>query len=458
MFQPALLRVYVYRSIKHRFSAGKFSRRISRSIRKHCSQVVGRSNEKKSRLCEACTEFVDDNLIDRSNLGKNMQEIRDAETADAAGNEDGENEDEDAVSEEEENDQKAFLSLPKEYFEHFYQPLDGLEGKKDLENGAHADEWRDMAEAGVRRFVASVRAYCIEVGNGLEEQENVLMICKLAQQVVKQMDLFKQDDCMDILKYVKVKKVPGGEMIRNSKCYDGVVFSSDVVNRKMEMDIDSCPLTLIQMPLTFDKYNVRTDLDALRDQEQIYLDLKVEKIVKDVLPESPKLLICQAVVSQLAQERLTKRGISVIIGVKEHLLHAISRCTGARVMPAVDSIRRTFPPTKDCEIGGKAQRFYVNRIGYVGEEGYKALTVIEGSIKGKFSTVCLRGSNAKFAKPVLKWAIRLARHLQLESELLFELWCRPWRRELEKHGDKGDDVESFWSENQVEGRTQTKIT
>lgn len=27
--------------------------------------VVGRSNEKKSRLCEACTEFVDDNLIDR---------------------------------------------------------------------------------------------------------------------------------------------------------------------------------------------------------------------------------------------------------------------------------------------------------------------------------------------------------------------------------------------------------
>lgn len=227
--------------------------------------------------------------------------------------------------------------------------------------------------------------------------------------------------------------------------YDGVVFSSDVVNRKMEMDIESCPLTLIQMPLTFDKYNVRTDLDALRDQEQIYLDLKVEKIVKDVLPESPKLLICQAVVSQLAQERLTKRGISVIIGVKEHLLHAISRCTGARVMPAVDSIRRTFPPTKDCEIGGKAQRFYVNRIGYVGEEGYKALTVIEGSIKGKFSTVCLRGSTAKFAKPVLKWAIRLARHLQLESELLFELWCRPWRRELEKHGDNGDDFESFWS-------------
>lgn len=86
------------------------------------------------------------------------------------------------------------------------------------------------------------------------------------------------------------------------------------------------------MPLTFDKYNVRTDLDALRDQEQIYMDLKVEKIVKDVLPESPKLLMCQAVVSQLALERLQKRGIAVIIGVPEHILHAVSRCTGSKAL------------------------------------------------------------------------------------------------------------------------------
>lgn len=49
---------------------------------------------------------------------------------------------------------------------------------------------------------------------------------------------------------------------------------------------------------------------------------------------------------------------------------------------------------------------------------------------------------AKFAKPVLQWALRLARHLQLESELLFELWCLPWRRDLEKHGDQGSDFES----------------
>lgn len=237
-----------------------------------------------------------------------------------------------------------------------------------------------------------------------------------------------------------------GGYISESKCYDGVVFSSDVVNRKMETDIDNCPLIVIQMPLTFDKYNVRTDLDNLRDQEQIYLDLKVEKISKDVMPESPKLFICQGVVSQLALERILKKGgLSVIIGVPEHILRAISRCTGSRVTPAVDSIvRKTLTPSKDNHVGGKAQRFYVSRVGYVGEEGYKALTVIEAAAghKGKFSTVCLRGPTAKLAKPVLRWAIRLARHLQLESELLFELWCQPWQRELEKHGEEGDDLES----------------
>ena len=43
-------------------------------------------------------------------------------------------------------------------------------------------------------------------------------------------------------------------------------------------------------------------------QEQIYLDLKVEKIYRDVLPEPPKLLLCQGVVSQFAQERLAVGG------------------------------------------------------------------------------------------------------------------------------------------------------
>ena len=178
------------------------------------SEVVGRSNEKKSRLCEACTEFVDDNLIDRSNMGRNMQETqetRDVEHAGEAVPDDGVENDDDGPSDEEDTDNRADFRLDrdKEYLEHLYQPRDAWEGKQE-EHGAHADEWKKMADAGFRRFVACVRAYCMEVG-GLEEQD-VFMICKLAQQVVKQMERPTQDDSMDILKYVKVKRVPGPQL------------------------------------------------------------------------------------------------------------------------------------------------------------------------------------------------------------------------------------------------------
>ena len=175
------------------------------------SEVVGRSNEKKSRLCEACTEFVDDNLIDRSNMGRNMQETQETRDVEHAGEDvpdDGVENDDDGPSDEEDTENRVDFGLDrdKEYLEHLYQPGDALEGKQE-EHGAHADEWREMADAGFRRFVASVRAYCMEVG-GLEEQD-VFMICKLAQQVVKQMERPTPDDSMDILKYVKVKRVPG---------------------------------------------------------------------------------------------------------------------------------------------------------------------------------------------------------------------------------------------------------
>ncbi|CAE7041511.1 Pikfyve [Symbiodinium sp. CCMP2592] len=97
---------------------------------------------------------------------------------------------------------------------------------------------------------------------------------------------------------------------------------------------------------------------------------------------------------------------------------------------------------------GKARHFYVARIGHPGEAGAKPLTVIEGSKKGKFSTIVLRGGGhhpdaAHFlakAKKVLRWAVRLARHLQLESELLFEMWCSRWKREV-SHAREGGQPE-----------------
>lgn len=101
-------------------------------------------------------------------------------------------EEEEEASEEEEE---------KEILEHFYRPKQqpALEENHLDDGDAHGREWRAMADFSFRRFVESVRSYCMEV-QGLEEQDHIFMICKLALQVVKQMDIPQQTDSIDILK------------------------------------------------------------------------------------------------------------------------------------------------------------------------------------------------------------------------------------------------------------------
>eukprot|EP00931_Biecheleriopsis_adriatica_P074690 TRINITY_DN48697_c0_g1_i1.p1 TRINITY_DN48697_c0_g1~~TRINITY_DN48697_c0_g1_i1.p1 ORF type:complete len:1993 (+),score=289.05 TRINITY_DN48697_c0_g1_i1:23-5980(+) len=313
------------------------------------------------------------------------------------------------------------------------EPLQSLDVSSSVSSSlAHQAAWRQMADAGFKHFVQSVRDCCEEFGNGLEDQEHVLAICKLAQQVVDH-TLPGPGDSMDILDYVKVKRVPGGH-IRDSLWVDGVVFSRDIAHRKMRNDIQDCHVALLREPLNFDRDDRLTRLDDLRPQEEMFIELKVDKIADDLRPK-PELLLCQAGVSQMAQEKLRNKNISLVLGVPSHILDAVARCTGARVLPAVDSIVRCTAGGRNAVVG-TCRSFTMKHTGEAGEEGYKPLAIIEGSRPGQFSTVCLRGGGSMLldealqlltnAKRVLQWAIRLARHMQLESELLFETWCESW--------------------------------
>eukprot|EP00438_Fugacium_kawagutii_P036563 Skav212105 [mRNA] locus=scaffold686:122915:145510:- [translate_table: standard] len=86
--------------------------------------VVGRTNEKRSRLCEACTEFVDDKYIARFNPGRIAQETRDAEKdAENAGDaQDEDADDGDDASDEDETENRTDFGPDREYLEHLYQP------------------------------------------------------------------------------------------------------------------------------------------------------------------------------------------------------------------------------------------------------------------------------------------------------------------------------------------------
>lgn len=328
-------------------------------------------------------------------------------------------------------------------------PMEFEERRKPQESfAAHYDAWRKLTGAAVEHFVRLVRDKCLSVG--LEETVVALSICELAQQVVDNLRPRPGDD-MDIMSYVKIKRIPGGN-IRDSQCIDGVIFSRDVAHRKMRNRMPNCNLALLSEPLCFDGDHRLTSLDVLRKQESDLFDIKVKKIV-DLQP-MPELLICQGGVSQLAQERLRSKSITLVQSVPSHILDAIARCTGAKVISSVDSIVR-MPP----RVVGECSNFQVQQLG---DFGSKALTVIEGSLKHRCCTVCLRGgaTGTLFltrAKKALQWAIGLARHLQLESEFLFENWCDPWPR-VQRTEDDLDIISYIVSQPQGERSCSPPVT
>jgi len=287
---------------------------------------------------------------------------------------------------------------------------------------AHNDAWRRITEEAAEYFVRSVRERCVSTGGGIEDSAHILSICELAKQVV---DHFapRNGDSMDILEYVKIKRIPGGR-ITDSQWIDGVVFTRDVAHRKMRSTISGCHLALLGESIGFDSDDRLTPLNVLREQEEYFCELKVQKIA-DLQP-TPQLLLCQGGVSQIAQEKLRKRNISLVLGVPEHILHAIGRCTGATLLPSVDSIVRCTGA-----VVGECRHFMVQHA----EVGSKPLAVIEASQQRRYCTIVLRGGSTSssasalqtlsHAKRVLQWAIRRLRHLQLESELLFETWSEP---------------------------------
>ncbi|CAE7404445.1 Pikfyve, partial [Symbiodinium sp. KB8] len=122
---------------------------------------------------------------------------------------------------------RAEVGLPEESIEHLNQSWEGLD-PEDLEGlaagqrDAQVTEWRNMAEANFRHFVTSVREYCLEAGEGLEDQEHMLTICKLAQQAVDQwcVPVVKQlrlgpSDSMDILNYLSLGRAKLSTVMRS---------------------------------------------------------------------------------------------------------------------------------------------------------------------------------------------------------------------------------------------------
>mmetsp|Transcript_31801 Transcript_31801/g.68845 ORF Transcript_31801/g.68845 Transcript_31801/m.68845 type:complete len:2148 (-) Transcript_31801:1362-7805(-) len=145
----------------------------------------------------------------------------------------------------------------------------------------------------------------------------------------------KKGDLLDIRPYCKVKVISGG-FVSDCSYMSGVIFRKNVTHKSMAKGIASPTIMLLSGGLDYTQRIA--SLDTLREQEDTYMEILVNKIIK----LKPDLLIVGRSVSRRAQELLLKANVALIQHVKASLMSRIARQTGATVISSTDHAMNQF--------------------------------------------------------------------------------------------------------------------
>ncbi|CAI9755839.1 unnamed protein product [Fraxinus pennsylvanica] len=119
---------------------------------------------------------------------------------------------------------------------------------------------------------------------------------------------------VDIKKYIKIEKVPGGQL-EDSKVLKGVMFDKDVVAPgKMRRKILNPRIILLDCPLEYKKGENQTNAELLREEDwSVLLKMEeeyIENLCVQILKFKPDLIITEKGLSDLACHYFSKAGES----------------------------------------------------------------------------------------------------------------------------------------------------
>merc|ERR1719428_1402625 len=125
---------------------------------------------------------------------------------------------------------------------------------------------------------------------------------------------------IDIKRYAKVEKIPGGEL-DDCVVLDGVMFNKDITHPKMRRKIENPRVVLLDCPLEYKKGESQTNVEVMKesDWEKLLMqeEEEVKKLCDEILKVRPDVVITEKGVSDLAQHFLLKANISVIRRVRK---------------------------------------------------------------------------------------------------------------------------------------------
>ncbi len=129
------------------------------------------------------------------------------------------------------------------------------------------------------------------------------LMCKLALQAVR--TVAHEDGAgalktVDIKRYVRVEKIPGGE-IEQSQVLDGIMLNKDITHPKMRRRIANPRIVLLDCPLEYKKGESQTNIEISKEADwariQEIEEEQVRTMVEKILELKPDVVITEKGVS-----------------------------------------------------------------------------------------------------------------------------------------------------------------
>lgn len=216
---------------------------------------------------------------------------------------------------------------------------------------------------------------------------------------------------IDIKRYAKVEKIPGGE-IEQCRVLKGVMMNKDVTHPKMRRYIQNPRIMLLDCTLEYKKGESATSIE-LTDEKDWQRLLKEEedfirKICDQIIALKPDVVVTEKGVADLAQHFLAKANISVLRRLRKTDNNRIAKACGATIVHRTTEL-------KESDIGTRCGLFEVTKLG---EEYFSFFVDCE---KPKACTILLRGASKDVLNEIernLADAMNVARNIYFDPRLV----------------------------------------
>ncbi|KAF5374961.1 hypothetical protein D9758_000503 [Tetrapyrgos nigripes] len=246
----------------------------------------------------------------------------------------------------------------------------------------------------------------------VKEWEEVLL--KLALRIARELTFtalpHRQGEDMDVRRYVKIKKIPGGTP-QDSEYVDGAVITKNVAHKQMSRSQRNPRVMLVTFPLEFSRVEGQyLHFGQIVRQEKEYLG----NLSARIAALRPHVVLVEQSVSRIALESLLNYNIAVARTVRPSAIQLIARMTQADVFSSMDKL--ALEPRL-----GHCARFRIQTFDHPLIPGRrKTYMRFEGCSKDMGCTLILRGediSTLRKLKKATRFLTFIVRNLKLETHL-----------------------------------------